>query len=136
MSFRHAYELLVLEAHLDSFGHMNNATYLEVLEEARWDLITKRGYSYERIHETGVGPTILEINIQFKREIKLRERITIHTWIEDYSKVVGLIQQEMRGPDGDLRCVATFKVALFDIKRRKLIPPTKDWKHAIGMDEA
>ena len=135
MSFRHTYELLVLEAHLDSFGHMNNATYLQVLEEARWDLITTRGYSYNRIHETGIGPTILEISLEFKREIKLRERISIITWIEDYSRVVGTIRQEMRRPEGDLRCQATFKVALFDIKRRKLIPPTKEWKHAVGVDE-
>ncbi len=32
----HEYHLLILEKHLDTFGHVNNASYLEILEEARW----------------------------------------------------------------------------------------------------
>ena len=36
----HEYALVIREQHLDTFGHVNNAKYLEILEEARWDLIT------------------------------------------------------------------------------------------------
>ncbi len=129
----HSYELHVLEAHLDSFGHMNNATYLQVLEEARWDLITSRGYGYDKIHQTKIGPTILEINLEFKKEIRLREKITIETRVTDYSKVIGNLVQEMKGSDGDVRCIARFKIGLFDMNRRRLIPATPDWLHAVGV---
>lgn len=129
----HTYKLQVLEAHLDSFGHMNNATYLQILEEARWDLITSRGYGYDKIHETKIGPTILEINLQFKKEIRLREIITIETRVKDYSKVVGNLVQEVKGPDGDMRCIAHFKIGLFDMNKRKLIAATPEWLHAVGI---
>ena len=45
----HEYELLIHEAHLDTFGHVNNAKYLEVLEEARWDFITRNGYGLDEV---------------------------------------------------------------------------------------
>ncbi len=35
------YTIKILEHHLDTFGHVNNATYLEMYEEARWDLLNK-----------------------------------------------------------------------------------------------
>ena len=36
--------IVISEAHLDSFGHLNNARYLELFEQARWDLITEGGF--------------------------------------------------------------------------------------------
>ncbi len=49
----HEYQLLIHEGHLDSFGHVNNATYLNLFEEARWDWITARGYG---LKEMGAAP--------------------------------------------------------------------------------
>jgi YbgC/YbaW family acyl-CoA thioester hydrolase len=131
---KHAYKMQILEAHLDSFGHVNNATYLQILEEARWDFVTPRGYGYKKIQETGVGPTILEVTLKFRREIMLREMITIETQMLGYEKKIGTIHQEIKGPDGELRAVADFKIALFDIKERRLIAPTKEWLEAVGID--
>ncbi len=129
----HIYKMQVLEAHLDSFGHVNNATYLQILEEARWDLISSRGYGYEKIHETKIGPTILDIHLQFKKEIRLREFITIETHVTEYSKVVGTIQHEVKGAEGDIRCLATFKIGLFDMNKRRLIAATPEWLTAVGI---
>ncbi len=39
-----SYDVLILESHLDTFGHVNNAAYLTLFEESRWDFITKNGY--------------------------------------------------------------------------------------------
>ena len=41
------YEFTVVETHLDFMGHMNNATYLQVFEEARWEIVVHRGYDYK-----------------------------------------------------------------------------------------
>ena len=59
------YPILVKEIYLDTFGHMNNATYLTLFEEARWDILTKNGYGLQKIQETGLGPTILELKVTF-----------------------------------------------------------------------
>src|SRR5690606_41681750 len=71
------YELLIREAHLDSFGHVNNAAYVMLYEEARWDFITKNGFGLDYIQEHQVGPVILDLSVRFKRELKNREKIRI-----------------------------------------------------------
>ena len=128
-----SYAFTVLELDLDSFGHMNNATYLNYFEKARWELITLNGYGFKQVHELQQGPTILEIQLSFKKEIKLRDRVIIQSQVKDYDGKVGVLVQEMffEG-SSDLLCRAELKVALFDMKKRRLIEPTPLWRQAIG----
>ena len=71
--FKHFYSVQILEKHLDTFGHVNHATYFQILEEARWDLVTSRGFGVKEIQTSHQGPVILEAHIEFKREILLRQ---------------------------------------------------------------
>lgn len=132
----HEYELLIHERHLDTFGHVNNATYLDLFEEARWDLITRNGYGLAEVQARKIGPTILEISLRFVREIKNRERITVKSWLESYTGKVGRFRQQMVNVNGDLCCDATFVMGLFDMQSRKLIPPTPEWLRALGISAA
>ena len=84
------YPLTILETHLDTFGHVNNAVYLQIFEEARWELITQNGYGLDKIKETGLGPTILEIKIRYSRELKPRTKIIIKTQLASYNGRIGL----------------------------------------------
>lgn len=128
----HYYPLLIKESHLDAFMHMNNATYLTILEEARWDLITNNGYGLEKILATGIGPTILEVKISFLKEIRLRDEVIIETKVISYEKKICIIEHRiLRG--NDVCCTAELKVGLFSLAERKLIPPTPEWLHAIGV---
>ena len=45
------YQVLIQEVHLDSFGHVNNAAYVMLYEEARWDFITKQGFGLDYIQK-------------------------------------------------------------------------------------
>jgi thioesterase III len=127
------YEILIVERHLDTFGHVNNATYLDLLEAARWDWITANGYGLERIRELKHGPTILEIRMQFKREILNRQRIKISSWVESYEGKVGTVIQQMHNEAGVLCCEAHFVMGLFDLENRRLVLPTAEWKQALGL---
>lgn len=129
------YEVMILEHHLDTFGHVNNATYLQLYEEARWDLITKNGYGLKEVFERQIGPTILEINIRFMREIKNRQKIKIVTKLLEYPGKVATLEQKMINEKGEECNLMTMKIALFDLKQRKLIAPTSEWKRAIGYKE-
>ena len=40
------YKILIREHHVDSYGHVNNATYLSLYEEARWEVITPEGFGF------------------------------------------------------------------------------------------
>lgn len=127
------YELLIRESDLDTFGHVNNATYLRMMEDARWDLITGRGYGLKRIRETGQGPVILEVNLKYMRELRLRETIKITTEMLDYDGKVGRMKQQMIKADDAVAAEAVFVFGLFDLKERKLVDPTPEWKNAIGL---
>lgn len=137
MSHQHTkftYPIQIKEHHLDTFGHVNNATYLELLEEARWEFITARGYGLHKIVETGLGPTLLEINIKFKREIRLREYITIESQLTSHKSKISYLKQAILNAEGDVVCEAELVMGFFDTKARKLVTPTPEWLYAIGVE--
>jgi thioesterase-3 len=134
MPFTHDKTIIISEAHLDSFGHVNNARYLELLEQARWDLITERGFGIDTIRRSHTGPTILEITIRFLRELAPRDVVTIRTELLSYEKKIGKLQQQMLKADGTLACEAVFTIGLFDLERRRLIEPTPAWAYAVGLE--
>jgi acyl-CoA thioester hydrolase len=135
MSFTHDKTIIISEAHLDSFGHVNNARYFELLEQARWDLITERGFGIDVIRSSRTGPTILEINIRFLRELKPRDVVVIRTEMISYERKIGKLRQQMLKDDGAIACEAIFTIGLFDVDRRRLVEPTPAWAYAVGIDQ-
>lgn len=134
MSFIHEKTIIISEAHLDSFGHVNNARYFELLEQARWDLITDRGFGIESIRTSRMGPTILEINIRFLRELKPRDEVVIRTEMLSYERKIGRLRQQMLKADGSVACEAIFTIGLFNLERRRLVEPTPAWAFAVGLE--
>lgn len=128
------YEVIVRESHLDTFGHVNNAAYLTLFEEARWDFITKNGYGLKRVQELQQGPIVLELNIKFKKELTLREKIQITLELVDYRGKISHFRQEMIKEDGTVATELELTFGLFDLKARRLIDPTTEWRKAIGLD--
>lgn len=127
------YPVLIREHHLDTFGHVNNAKYLEIFEDARWELILKNGYGLDEVHKRMIGPIVLGVEMQFKKEIKNREEINVTTQCTSYEGKIGKLVQKMIKKNGDEACSATFTFGLFDFKTRKLILPTPEWFKAIGL---
>jgi YbgC/YbaW family acyl-CoA thioester hydrolase len=132
----HEKTVLVSETHLDFYGHLNNARYHELFEQARWDLITSRGFGVDTIRRTNTGPVMLEVNIKFMRELAPREPIVIRSSLLSYEGKVGKIQQQMLKADGTVACEAVYSFGLFDLARRKLVEPTPAWAYAVGLTES
>ena len=127
----HIYTTLVRERHLDTFGHVNNAQYMILFEEARWEMITSRGYGLKQVHASGVGTVVLECSIRFKSELKLREEIRILTSVKERSKKLIRLRHQVLKEDGEVAAEAEFLMGCFDLKARKLISPTESWSKAI-----
>lgn len=125
---------IIKETYLDTFGHMNNAKYLSLFEEARWDFVTQNGFGIKEMQELNVGPTILDISIRFLKELRVRDQIEIETQIISYHGKIGKLQQRMMIGEA-VYCIAEFTIGLFDLKTRKLILPTKEWLSAVGMTD-
>ncbi len=134
MSKIYSYPLLIREFHLDTFGHMNNATYLTVFEEARWEIVTSQGYGLDKIRETAQGPVILEIQIKFLKELRLRMNVFVKTQILSYDGKISKLKQWVEDASGNIYVEAEFVAGLFDLKTRKLISPTPAWLTALGID--
>lgn len=134
MSLVAEYKISIKESNVDSYGHLNNAAYLMLYEEARWEAITPRGFGFDEIHKLKQGPVILEVNLKFMKEIRLREEITIVTKVIGYRGKIGQMAQQMVKQDGTIASEAVFTFGLFDMRQRKLIEPTPEWKNALALD--
>jgi len=133
MALIHEKTITISEAHLDSFGHLNHARYFELYEQARWDIVTERGFGIDVIRRTNTGPVILEAAVKFLRELAPREAVVIRSELVSYERKVGKFRQQMVKADGAFACEATFTFGLFDMERRRLIDPTPEWAHAVGL---
>ncbi len=131
------YEIQILEQHLDTFGHVNNAKYLEMYEEARWDFITKNQLGLKEILATQIGPVLLDLNLTFKSELKNREKIKIISQARPQmrNKFVMVLDQKMMREDGKTASTLTLSVGMMDLKARNLISPTEEWRKALGLME-
>lgn len=66
---------------LDSFGHVNNAVYLNYVEQAQWEMLrVSDTFTYLQHHE--IVPAIIETNIRYIREAKIFDELVIKSRIE------------------------------------------------------
>lgn len=128
------YKLIIRESLLDIYGHVNNAAYITLFEEARWEFVTKRGCGINEILKSGVGPIILSLKTSFRKELRARDQVRISVEMLKFKHKVGLIRQKILKENGDLACEGEFEFGIFDGHKRKLIEPDKKWRYALGID--
>lgn len=66
---------------LDSYGHVNNAVYLNYAEQGRWELFRELGL-LERLMADQTKVVIVENHIKYIRQVKLFDKITVETQME------------------------------------------------------
>lgn len=126
------YPTVIQEIDLDSFGHLNNAVYLRLFEQARWEFISQRGYGIDKIQSTGLGPVILDVHLKFLKELRARDQIVIKSQAISFHGKIGKIKQWMEKQNG-LYAEAVFTIGFWDIHQRKLISASPDWLSCIGL---
>lgn len=80
-SLKYFFEIQARGNELDSYGHVNNAVYLNYNEQARWDLFNKLGILDDLI-SGGKKIVIVENHIKYIRQVKLFDEIVIETVME------------------------------------------------------
>lgn len=63
---------------LDSYGHVNNAVYLQYLEQARWEIMKKEKI-LEYLKKHGLLLVVAEIRIRYMRETNLFDELIIES---------------------------------------------------------
>lgn len=128
------YDLMILEKHLDAFGHVNNAIYLELYEEARWDFLTKNSYGLDKILKERLAPVIIDLKVSYKKEIKNRTKIKILTnFVDMKNPLVMILEQKMINEDEQVVSTKELTMGIMDLDKRRLVRPNDEWKRALGI---
>lgn len=79
----------------DIYGHLNNANYLHILEEARADALEQMDTPIRWLKEKGLAIYVTRIELDYLRGIPLETQVTVHTsWIKA-SRVRSVWMQEV-----------------------------------------
>ena len=81
MDKKYTYKFVVRGYELDSYGHVNNAVYLNYLEQARWDIIEQLGL-LKYFKETGNFLVVIENKIKYIHELNIFNKVYIETSME------------------------------------------------------
>ena len=72
------YNFTVRGYELDSFGHVNNAVYLNYLEQARWEIMNEFKL-LDYFKKTGNFLIVIETNIKYINELNIFDKVFIDT---------------------------------------------------------
>ena len=108
--------------HLDVYQHVNNARYLEFLEEARWDgLENSAGFQWMSAHH--IAFVVVNININYRRPAVLGDVLTVTSKVEQLNGKSGVLSQVVTlNPEGQVLADALITFVCIDLKTQKALP--------------
>lgn len=86
----------------DIYGHLNNANYLHLYEEARADALEEMDMSIGKLSEEGVHIYLSEINLTFKIGLPVGEKVIIDTRMIKATRATSIWKQEIFNSAGKL----------------------------------
>ncbi|OYZ13529.1 MAG: hypothetical protein B7Y39_17400 [Bdellovibrio sp. 28-41-41] len=107
---------------LDVLRHMNNGTYLSIMDLARVDLMIRAGL-WADLNKNGMYPVVVAESIRFRKSLKLFERFCIETTVLGWDEKAFILQQRfLRGADVIAEAIVR---ARFLRKAGGSVPPTE-----------
>jgi thioesterase-3 len=132
-------EIKIRGYHVDYFNHVNNARYLEFLEEGRWDYSEKNGL-IDAFHERGISHVTVNININYRRSAVVGQILKIETRVVGKRNKSFIMGQKVF-LQGSEKLIADAEVTnvLLDIYTAKTLPinaATIDfWPDLVGVHQ-
>ena len=115
----HTIELKIRGYHLDLFGHVNNARYLEFLEEARWAAFEKT-VDLEQMARRGRAFTVVNININYRKPALMNDVLRVETRIAEWRRRSAVVRQEVINiQSGETVADADVTFVIFDTGRQR-----------------
>lgn len=111
---------------LDSFGHVNNAVFLNYLEKARCDFMTVKGLHFDDFFKWRRYPVVARAALEYKRPAKAGDKLLIKGWITKHTATSFTMQYEIihqySGGSRVILTAETFHVFVDDNNRPARIP--------------
>ncbi len=99
-------DLVVRSYECDSYGHVNNAVYLNYLEYGRMEYLHQIGFDYKGLVEAGYFLYVTHIDIHYKESAVLDDKLTIEVYPVKFGAVSGMFHQIIRKEDGSVSAEA------------------------------
>lgn len=114
-----ALEIIVRSTEIDVNGHVNNAKYLEYLEWGREEWYESAGLYYDVFTQMGIQTVTVNININYRKECRQGDRLTIYTRPERVGRTSYVLYQEIRNQHNEIVADAKVTSVTMDIATRQ-----------------
>jgi len=108
--------------HLDVYQHVNNARYLEFLEDARWEYLEESG-DIEFFQSKGFAWVIVNINISYRASATMGQTLSIGTGLSKVGNKSAVFNQVIKDKaTGTVVVDADITFVILDQKTGKAMP--------------
>lgn len=114
-------QIEVRPTEIDVMGHVNNAKYLEYMEWSREDWYNRIELPFDVFTEMGVGTVTVNININYRKEATLGQKLTISTEPFRKGKTSYILKHEIYNEKGEFVADAEVTSVTIDLKKRKSV---------------
>lgn len=109
--------------HCDHVGHMNVMWYVGKFDEATWNLFHQMGITSEYLRANQRGMASVDQHIQYQRELKAGDVITIRSTVLEMAGKKIRFRHEMTNNDtGQVAAISTILAVHLDTTLRKACP--------------
>jgi thioesterase III len=98
----------------DSYGHVNNARYLEFFEEARWQLISSIELD-DYLKDNQFGMVVVSILVNYKRPALPNDNLQIFAKLGEMGNSSFTIHQQINLDSGELVATADVKCVVINL---------------------
>ncbi|ABS28534.1 thioesterase family protein [Anaeromyxobacter sp. Fw109-5] len=118
----------------DMNGHVRNTMYSEYAIETRMAYLTEHGFGYEQLAAHMIGPVLLREEIDYQREIRAGETVTVDLVVLGLSPEGGKwrFRQDLFRPNGKQAARVVVLGGWMDLRTRHLVPAPAALGEAIG----
>ena len=123
------YRGVVYPSQCDHMGHMNVASYVAKFDEATWQLFLAVGLTPSRIRDTNRGMAGVEQHIEYKRELRPGDVVTIRSGVLEVGEKSIRFAHRMNNDDtGELAASTVLTAVHLDLVARRSCALPEDVK--------
>ncbi|MDR6225947.1 acyl-CoA thioesterase [Desmospora profundinema] len=119
-------QIEVRPTEIDVMGHVNNAKYLEYMEWSREDWYNRSQLPFDVFTDMNVGTVTVNININYRKEARLGEKLTIFTRPIKKGRTSYVLEHEIVNDQGERVADAEVTSVTIDLEKRKSVPLPAD----------
>lgn len=120
----------------DSYGHVNNAVYLNYLEYARMTTLSEHGFTLDKMKQKGYLVVIRRIKIDYISPLYMGQEILIKTFTSESKNTSGTFTQQIFSVK-DNKIAAEAKVTwVFTNFKGRPIPIPEEIRETFGINKS